>query len=123
MIWELMEEWGQCREAMLPAIAMTDGTHTEDDVLAELLSGRMRLWRNGSSACITEFIQYPRLKTINVFLAGGNLQEIAPLQAEIENFGRKNGCQRACLLAVREGWTRVLGENVKVGGKYAYKDL
>lgn len=123
MIWEILQEWAKCRDAMLPAIAMTDGTHTEDDVLAALCTGKMKLWRNGSSGCITEFIQYPQMKTINVFIAGGDLTEIAPLQKEIENYGRKNGCHRACLLAVREGWTRVLGEGVKTGGTYAYKDL
>ncbi len=123
MIWDVMQEWAQCRDAMLPAIEMTAGTHTEDDVLAMLVAGRMKLWRKGASACITEFIQYPQMKVINVFIAGGSLQEIAPLQIEIENYGRKNGCHRAALLAVREGWTRILGDNVQNGGIYAYKDL
>lgn len=123
MIFEIVQEWAKCRDALLPAIAMTDGTHTEDDVITALITGQMKLWRNGSSACVTEFCQYPRMKVINVFIAGGDLKEIAPLQEQIENYGRKNGCQRASLLAVREGWTRVLGDNVKRGGVYAYKDL
>lgn len=123
MIWEIVSEWAKCRDALLPAIEMTDGTHNEDDVLAGLLSGQFKLWRNGSSACVTEFCQYPRMKTINVFIAGGKLEEIAPLQIEIENYGRKMGCQRATLLAVRDGWQRSLGPDAKRGGTYMYKDL
>jgi len=122
MIWDIMEEWRQCREALLPAIAQTQGTHTEDDVLLELFAGRMKLWRRNASGLVTEFCQFPRMKCINVFLAGGTLADILPLQVEIENFGRRQGCQRATLLAVREGWQRTVNGS-KSGGTFMYKDL
>jgi len=122
IIWNLMEEWRLCRAALLPAIAETQGTHTEDDVLVELFTGRMKLWRRNASGLVTEFCQFPRLKCINVFLAGGDIADILPLQVEVENFGRKNGCQRATMLAVRPGWSRVVPGN-RVGGTYLFKDI
>ena len=35
MIYETVKDWEQCRDAMLPAIAETRGTHTEDDIIAD----------------------------------------------------------------------------------------
>lgn len=122
MIWEVVQEWAKCREALLPAIEMTGGTHTEDDVLTALIQGRMLLWRNGKSALVTEFSQFPRMKVINVFLAGGELEDIMPLQKDIENFGRKNGCQKATMLAARDGWLRTIEGGTKAG-IYMTKDL
>ena len=122
MIWKIVEEWARCREALLPAIAQTEGTHTEDDVLIALFTEKMKLWRRNRSGLVTEFCQFPRLKAINVFIAGGDLEDIMPLQVEIENFGRKNGCQRATLLAVRDGWRRVVAGG-RAAGTYMYKDL
>jgi hypothetical protein len=121
-IWSVVEEWRLCRDALLPAIAETKGTHTEDDVLVELFAGRMNLWRRNASGLVTEFCQFPRLKCINVFLAGGDLDDILPLQVEIENFGRKHGCQRATMLAVRPGWQRTVAGG-HAGGIYMFKDL
>ena len=50
MIFETVQEWSQCREALLPAIDMTGGTHTEDDVLGAIITGSMKLWRKGRSS-------------------------------------------------------------------------
>jgi hypothetical protein len=122
MIWDIVQEWMQCRAALLPAIAETKGTHTEDDVLIELFTGRMKLWRKGRSGLVTEFCQFPRMKCINVFLAGGDLADVLALQTDIENFGRVNGCRRATMLGVRDGWQRAVTGN-QIAGTYMYKDL
>jgi hypothetical protein len=122
MIFETVQEWAQCRDALLPAIAMTHGTHTEDDVLGAILTGSMKLWRKGKSGLVTEFCQFPRMKVINVFLAGGDLEDVMSLQADIENYGRKNGCQRATMLAARDGWLRTIDGGQKAG-VYMTKDL
>lgn len=122
MIYDIVREWGLCREAMLPAIAETRGTHTEDDILTGLVTGQFKLWRRNASGIVTDFTVYPRMKAINVFLAGGSLKDIMPLQAEIENYGRKMGCQRATLLAVRDGWQRAVAGGRKLG-LCMYKDL
>lgn len=122
MIFEITQEWALCRAALLPAIEMTHGTHTEDDILAALIAGHMRLWRRNQSGLVTEFCQFPRMKVINVFLAGGELEDILPLQAEVENYGRKQGCQRATMLAARDGWLRTI-DGGKKAGIYMTKDL
>ncbi len=122
MIWETVQEWALCREALLPAIEMTQGTHTEDDVLSAIILGNMRLWRKNKSGLVTEFSQFPRMKVINVFLAGGDLEDVISLQTDIENYGRKNGCQRATMLAARDGWLKTINGGQKAG-TYMTKDL
>ena len=123
MIWEIMQEWAKCRDAMLPAIAMTDGTHIEDDVIAGLLGGQYKLWVAGASGIVTEFIKFPRVKCLNVFLAGGDLTELAPLRGAIERHAMANGCTRMTALFARPGWIRWFGDDVKTCGTYAYKDF
>ena len=122
MIFDIVQEWALCREAMLAAIAETKGTHTEDDILTGLVTGSYKLWRKNGSGIVTDFAVYPRMKVINVFLAGGSLKDILPLQTEVENYGRKMGCQRATLLAVRDGWQRAVAGGQKLG-ICMYKDL
>ncbi len=122
MIFDIVQEWALCREAMLAAIAETKGTHTEDDILTGLVTGGYKLWRRNGSGIVTDFAVYPRMKVINVFLAGGRLKDILLLQTEIENYGRKMGCQRATLLAVRDGWQRAVAGGRKLG-ICMYKDL
>lgn len=122
MIFDIIQEWARCREAMLAAIAETKGTHTEDDILTGLVAGSYKLWRKGASGIVTDFSIYPRMKVINVFLAGGSLADILALQTEIENYGRKMGCHRATFLAVRDGWQRTVSGIQKLG-LCLYKDL
>jgi hypothetical protein len=121
MIWQLMEEWRQCRDAMLSAIDTANGTHNEDDILIGLITGQMRLWRKNKSAVVTEFQQFPRKKAIHVFLAGGDMRDLKPLFTDVENFGRKNGCSVASGLVKRDGWERIVSG--MSGGTYMYKEI
>lgn len=123
MIYETCVEWGQCREAMLPAIEMTAGTHNEDDVIAGICTGQFRLWRNGSSGVVTDITMYPRLKCFNIFLMGGKLEEITPMFPKIEAYAKEQGCQRITALAARKGWERYFAETCKMGGSFMYKDI
>lgn len=130
MIYETVKEWEACREAMLKAIEETHGTHTEDDVLAQIITGKLKLWRNGKSGVVTEVLEYPRMKVLNAFLTGGDLiREILPLRSELEAYGRAQGCKRATWLATpgdnnedrSAGWTRATG--AEVCGTFMSKEL
>lgn len=123
MIFELMQEYARVREHLLPAIERTNGTHTEDDVIAALLNGQFKLWALEKSVGITEFQIYPRMKILNVFLAGGDLTEIMAHTPVLEAYGLKNGCSRMTF-GGRPGWEPVMSEHgYKRGGVFLYKDL
>lgn len=125
MIYETVQEWKLCRDALLPAIAQTAGTHDEDAVIAAICAGKMKLWRSEESALVTEFQQFPLMKCLNVFLAGGDLHKLLPLYDRVTLFAAANGCHRMTALFTHgeNGWKRALGDGTKFGGTAAYKDL
>jgi hypothetical protein len=120
-----MEQWVAVREWMLPAIAETNGTHTEEDVVALLLMGKLRLWVGKSYGALTEFVTYPQFKVLNIFLVGGAQQlALSDLWSDhpaLVEYARANGCKRITL-GGREGWSRTPSDWSK-GGVFMYKDL
>lgn len=103
----MIEDWIRARDWLLPALALNGGTHTEDDIVAGLYVGRYHLWIAERGAIVTEFVTYPRLKALNFFLVGGNLEAVLALEPGIVAFARENGCKRV-ICAGRKGWERVL---------------
>lgn len=123
MIFDLMQEYARVREYLLPAIERTNGTHTEDDIILGLISGHLKLWALEKSVGITEFQTYPRMKVINVFLAGGDLDEIMAHTPVLEAYGLKNGCTRMTF-GGRPGWEpKMADRGYKRGGVFLYRDL
>lgn len=113
MIFDTVQEWAHCREAMLKAIERCDGTHDEDDVLRQILTGQLKLWREGSSAVLTEFQSYPKFRALHCFLVGGTLAEVLKIEERLVPFAILNGCIRpdgmpAITACGRSGWARVL---------------
>lgn len=107
MIWELMEEWGKAREYLLPALEYCGGTHSEDDIICGLIQGQYKLWLWEKSAHLTEFRQYPRMKALNIFLVGGDMEELFAHEPKICAFALKNGATRITN-GGRVGWERAL---------------
>lgn len=120
MIWETIQEYAKCRDALLPAIEMTNGTHNEDDIIAGILTGQFKLFVNGSSGVVTDIVVFPRLKALNIFLIGGKLDEVMPLRSQLEKYREAQGCKRITGLAVRKGWERFLDGEVL--GTAMYRD-
>ena len=102
----MIADWIACREYLLPAIDTLHGTHTEDDIVAMLLAGRLRLWRGVDCALITEIVAFPRMKVMNTFLAGGDMQEIFAMKPLLEKAAKDAGCSR-CVITGRKGWERM----------------
>lgn len=118
---ETVAKWARHRPKLLEAIEYTNGTHTEDDVLAMILLGRLTLWADDAGAFVTEFIDYPRMKVVNLFLVAGERDKMWPLEAQVVAHGKANGCKRI-MGGGRRGWTRVLPE-YHDGGAFMYKDI
>ena len=121
----IFEAWIKCREWLLPAIELTNGTHNEDDVLRELMRGKLTLWPGERSAIVTEFVEYDtgKKKTLHFFLVGGDMDELLAMEPKIAEWGKSKGCgMMSC--AGRKGWEKVLEPNgYKLGCVYLYKDL
>lgn len=121
MIYERFKDWDECRGWLLPALEHCHGSHNEDDVLVRIASGEYKLWRFEKCAVVTFFIQQPRFKAMNVFIAGGDLEDLKAQQPMMERWAVSQGCQRITS-GGREGWARVFPEYEKLGVVY-YKEL
>lgn len=95
------------RKYIEAALKHSGGTHTFDDVEKAINEGIMQLWPASNSAAVTEIIQYARKKVLNVFLAGGDLEEIMNGIGAVTEWAKAQGCDSVTLYG-RKGWERVL---------------
>lgn len=105
-------------DSVIPAL---QGTHTAADVLEQIDKGNLQLWLGENCIGVTEICRYPRLSTINIFLAAGDMREFRELQHGIESYGRGRGATRLTFhgratkkIAKLCGWQRS-GEGFKAG--------
>jgi hypothetical protein len=115
------------------AAAETGGTHTAQDVLDACARGACALWVGRDCFAVTEFLTYPRLRVLNVFLAGGArgaaMAEHTNLQPGIEAYARAGGASRITFMGRlsaaarrRNGWTAGCPDFRHSHGFY-FKDL
>ena len=72
-------------------------------------AGAILIWRGERSVVVTQGVQHPRLKVLHIWLAAGELREIAALRPGIEAVARGQGYDRITTSAEagRRGWTRI----------------
>lgn len=124
---ELVEKWEPHRSAMLKAIDATHGTHTEDDVLAMILAGQLKLTTSEKSAIVTEVCKYPRLSALNAFLCAGKLSDILDHEPTLIALAKEHGCSRVTFGGLPK-WEAAMcqkpnGPGWEVGGVFLYKDI
>lgn len=104
----LDREWIRCKPWLEAALKYSDGTHTIDDVEAQIKAGRIQFWPGLNGAVVTEIQEYPQKTVLNVFLCGGDLRECLEMGDNfIEPWAKENGCT-AVRQYGRKGWTRAL---------------
>lgn len=103
------DDWTKARPYLLSAMHMLEGMYAEEDIIAAVLAGQMRLWIGDKCAAVTQFIQYPRGKLLNTVIAGaapGCMDKLLALGADHVEFGLENGCTKV-QVAGRPGWQKV----------------
>lgn len=101
------DELERCRPWLEKALERTDGAYEWSDVLDGLASSHMQFWPAPKAAIVTQVVQSPRLKTLHVFLAGGDLDQVLDMVPSLEAFAAFNDCT-ALTMDGRRGWQRVL---------------
>lgn len=104
---ELNDAWRRLSPAIMEAVDYADGTHDEADLLNGIRQGDFHLWVGERSAVLTEFVEYPRLRALRFFLAGGDLGELREMEAVIASKARGWGVKRL-EIGGRPGWKRAL---------------
>lgn len=92
------------------ALAHSGGTHSYEDVKEAIEQGLMQLWPVRGGCIVTEIIEFPRRRVLNVFLGGGDMAQLLDLHESVIAWARAQGCD-AVRASGRWGWKRVLPEH------------
>jgi hypothetical protein len=93
------------RHQIEAALAFADDSHSFEDIKRSVEKGELQFWPGFSSVIITEIVQVPRYRALNLFLAGGNIPELQAMLPELEQFAQSIGADRVTLNG-RKGWLR-----------------
>lgn len=103
-------------EAMLPyrkmiqeALSHSGNSHTFQNIVDSVEKQSMQFWPMEKSCLVTEFISYPKFKTLHIFLAGGDLDEIKSIDPTLQMLCREVGAKYISLSG-RRGWVKALAD-------------
>ena len=103
-------------EAMLPyrkmlveALEHSGGSHTFQNIVDSVQQEVMQFWPMEKSCLVTEVINYPNIKCLHIFLAGGDLQEIKSINNTLEFLCQEIGADYISLSG-RRGWIKALAD-------------
>jgi hypothetical protein len=68
--------------------------YTASDVADAIRNGKAQVFQHGDSVVVTEIVDHPRRKELNLWLAAGNWDELTALDPTLKEYGRKHGCER-----------------------------
>jgi hypothetical protein len=101
-LWALLFQ--KVQKILEPALEY-DNTYNIQDVADCIADGSMQLWPSSNSAVVTQVQNFPRMRVLHIFLAGGNLDELETLTPHIQKFAEDMGCRKITLTG-RKGWSR-----------------
>lgn len=87
------------------ALVYSGGTHTFEDVVAEVVAGNAQFWPAPTSCIVTRIIYWPRKTELEIWLAAGNQAELAAMTPLLERWAIGEGCTAFRLIG-RKGWER-----------------
>jgi hypothetical protein len=90
------------------ALSYAHDSHTFDDIVDMVLTGRLHFYKASEEAFIIMEVQrYPQHNVYHCFLAGGDLEDILETHPVLELNAKKLDCIYTSV-AGRRGWERVL---------------
>ena len=102
-----MTPFDRCAPWLQAAIDKGWNTHNLTDVRNMVEGGTAQLWPAERGAMVTEIVNFPQRRVMNVFLAGGELDQILAMEADAIGWSKHWGAN-GVMLNGRKGWERVL---------------
>ena len=102
-----VNELERCRPWIEAALEYSGGTHEFEDVAKGIVECRMQLWPSPRGCIVTEIVIYPKKKTLNVFLGGGELDQLLDMHSDVTDWAKHYGCE-ALTITGRFGWKKPL---------------
>lgn len=104
-----LDELDRHRVHLDNALEYAEGSHTFDDLVHMVLTGRLHMWSKSKSIILAEVLEYPQEKHYHMFLGGGDFDEIVAMHEEIETAAKNLGCVKLSVCG-RRGWVRGLAK-------------
>ncbi len=101
---EFKEAWLKAKPLLEKAIKHQK-EYTIDDIHDKISQGIFLLWPGKQSVMITEFIDFPRLRAMNLLFCGGDYEELASMLPSLEAFAKNAGATKL-FGGGRKGWLR-----------------
>lgn len=95
------------RDNITEALMFSRGTHTFDDIAAIVIDRKAQFWDFDKSFVLTEIHNYPRMRVMHVFLAGGEMAGVIGAHDTLIPWAKAQGCAKVSI-AGRSGWERML---------------
>lgn len=80
-------------------------THALSDVLAAIEAGTMQSFVNGDTWAVTQVVEFPRGKALDIFLIVGEWNHLEDLFTQLQTYAADTGCTLMRAFG-REGWRR-----------------
>lgn len=87
------------------ALEHGDGGFSFEDIVQAVEDGVFQFWPGVDSVILTEIIEHPRRRVVNIVAAGGNLREIEAMIPQLHQWAKTHGCVEAVFVG-RKGWER-----------------
>lgn len=106
---DLRADYERCWQYLAPAVEAGGDTHTKDDVWASIADDPKTLfWPGRTSAAVTEVLHFPRKAVMNLWLVGGDLDELLhTMLPAAERQARHWGLDEVWGMG-RPGWSKAL---------------
>lgn len=101
-------DWLRCRHWIEDALEHDGGLYMIEDIERIIRDGEAHFWAGERSAAVTQWWHFPRDKVLNLWLAGGDLEELTSrMFPAAEQWAAKRGATRI-MLAGRPGWRKAM---------------
>lgn len=100
-------ELDRCKPWIEAALGYSGGTHDFGDIVTGLERGVLQLWPTPKGCIVTEIVVYPKKRVLNVFLGGGELEQIMDMHGDVIEWAKAQGCS-ALTMSGRLGWKKPL---------------
>ena len=118
--WE--EQWQFAKPLIAKAVKYQD-LYTLEDIECKIREGYFLLWVHKNSAMVTECVEFPQMRTINILFCGGKYKELEDIFPHIIDFCKKAGIKRM-YGGGRKSWTRKIAKHWGWKDEYAIsKDI
>jgi len=106
----MREELERCKPWIEAALEYSGGTHDFIDIAEGIYKGTLQLWPSPKGCIVTEIVVYPRKRMLNVFLGGGELDQILDMHQDVIQWAKAQGCT-ALTMTGRAGWKKPLAKH------------